>query len=89
MTAGSRVWIRFPIGLLHLLHTRLFGVEWDDSNLTPTDPSNLFSLCLNGAKQKGSVDALLIPPIFHLDILPVFAPHFLHWILKGASSSFQ
>lgn len=83
MTAGSRVWIRFPIGVLHLLHHRFFGVEWADSNLTPSDPSNLVSLCLNGAKQKGSVDALLIPPIFHLDILLVFALHFLHWRLKG------
>lgn len=83
MTAGSRVWIRFPIGVLHLLHHRFFGVEWADSNPTPSDPSNLVSLCLNGAKQKGSVDALLIPPIFHLDILLVFALHFLHWRLKG------
>lgn len=90
MTAGSRVWIRFPIGVLHLLHHRFFGVEWADSNLTPSDPSNLVSLCLNGAEQKGSVvDALLIPPIFHLDILPVFALQFLHWRLKGQVLNFN
>lgn len=37
MTAGNRVWIRFPIGALHLLHHCCFGVEWADSNLTPWD----------------------------------------------------
>lgn len=83
MTAGSRVWIRFPKGVLHLLHHRFFGIEQADSNLTPSHPPNLVSLCLNGAEQKGSVDALLIPPIFHLDILLVFALQFLHWSLKG------
>lgn len=83
MTAGSRVWIRFPIGVLHLLHHRFFGVEWADSNPTPPDPSNLASLCLTGAEQKGSVDALLIPPIFHLDILLLLVLQLLHWRLKG------
>lgn len=37
MTAGNRVWIRFPIGALHLLHYCCFGVEWADSNPTPWD----------------------------------------------------
>lgn len=72
MTAGSRIWIRFPIGVSH----HFSGVEWADGNLTPSDPSNLVSHCLAGAKQKGSVNAFLIPPIFHLDILPVSALHF-------------
>lgn len=56
MTAGSRVWIRFPIGVSH----HFSGVEWADSNLTPSDPSNLVSHCLNGAKQKGWVNAFLV-----------------------------
>lgn len=83
MTAGRRVWIRFPIGVLHLLHHCFSGVEWADGNLIPSDPSNLVSLCLNGTKQKGAVNALLIPPIFHLDSLPVFELQLLWWRLKG------
>lgn len=91
MTAGSRAWIRFPIGVLHLLHRRFFGVEWADGNPTPPDPSNLASLCLAGAEQKGSVDALLIPPIFHLDhFLLLFVLQLLRcWRLKGQVASFR
>ena len=37
MTAGNKVWIRFPIGALHLLHHCCFGAEWADSNPTPWD----------------------------------------------------
>lgn len=85
MTAGSRAWIRFPIGVLHLLHQRSFGVEWADRNPTPPDPSNLAPLCLSGAEREGSAGASLIPPIFHLD---GFAACFgrlqlVRWRLKG------
>lgn len=83
MTAGKSVWIRFPIGVLHLLHHRFFGVEWADSNLIPSDSSNLVSHSLTGTKQKGSVNALLIPPMFHLDTLPVFELQIIHWTLKN------
>lgn len=83
MTAGRRVWIRFPIGVLHLLHHCSTGVEWADGNLIPSDPSNHVPLCLNGTKQKGAVNALLIPPIFHLDSLLVFELQLLRWRLKG------
>lgn len=88
MTAGRRVWIRFHVGVLHLLHQRFSGIEWADRNLIPSDPSNLVSLSLKRTKQKGSANALLIPPIFHLDTMPVFELQLLHWRLKGQAPIF-